>query len=131
MGWGAVSMLESVPMILLIGTILGFLSGLGVGGGSLLMLWLTLVVNMDHSIARTINLLFFVPSAIVASIFRWRQGALEIKKILPAVIAGCGAAALFAWLSTRLDIAILKKLFGILLLATGLRELFYRPRKAK
>lgn len=124
-------MLESVPIILLIGTILGFLSGLGVGGGSLLMLWLTLVVNMDHSIARIINLLFFIPSAIVATVFRWRQGALEIKKILPAIIAGCTSAAVFAYLSTRLDISVLKKLFGVLLLATGLRELFYRPRKAK
>lgn len=124
-------MLESVPVILAVGTVLGFLSGLGVGGGSLLMLWLTLVVNMEHSVARTINLLFFIPSAIVASVFRWRQGALDLKKILPAIIAGCAAAALFAWLSTRLDIAILKKLFGVLLLATGLRELFYRPRKAR
>lgn len=124
-------MLESVPVILVIGTVLGFLSGLGVGGGSLLMLWLTLVVNMEHSIARTINLLFFIPSAIVASVFRWRQGSLDLKKILPAIIAGCAAAAVFAWLSTQLDIAILKKLFGVLLLATGVRELFYRPRKAK
>lgn len=124
-------MLESVPVILAVGTVLGFLSGLGVGGGSLLMLWLTLVVNIEHNVARTINLLFFIPSAIVASVFRWRQGALDLKKILPAIIAGCAAAALFAWLSTRLDIAILKKLFGVLLLATGLRELFYRPRKAR
>lgn len=124
-------MLETVPVILAVGTVLGFLSGLGVGGGSLLMLWLTLVVNMEHSIARTINLLFFIPSAIVASLFRWRQGSLDLKKILPAILAGCAAAAVFAWLSTQLDISILKKLFGVLLLATGLRELFYRPRKAR
>ena len=124
-------MLEYWPIILSIGTLLGFLSGLGVGGGSLLMLWLTLVVGMDHPQARIINLLFFIPSAIVASLFRWKQGALEIKKILPAVIAGCICAGFFAWLSKSLDITLLKKLFGILLLFTGLRELFYRPRKAR
>ena len=124
-------MLEYWPIILSIGTLLGFLSGLGVGGGSLLMLWLTLVVGMEHPQARIINLLFFIPSAIVASLFRWKQGALEIKKVLPAVIAGCICAGLFAWLSKSLDITLLKKLFGILLLFTGLRELFYRPRKAR
>ncbi len=124
-------MLESIPFILIIGSLLGFLSGLGVGGGSLLILWLTLVVNMDHSIARIINLLFFIPSAIIASFFRWRQGSLNFKKILPAILVGSICAAIFSFLSSKIEIGILKKLFGILLLATGLRELFYRPRNAK
>lgn len=124
-------MLEQLPFILIIGCALGFLSGLGVGGGSLLMLWLTLVVNMEHSVARSINLLFFIPSAVIASFFRWKQGTLDVKKILPAIIAGCISAACFAMISRQVDIAIIKKLFGILLLLTGIRELLYRPQKAK
>ena len=124
-------MLDSLPFMIIIGCILGFLSGLGVGGGSLLILWLTLVLSMEHSIARSINLIFFIPSAVIASYFRWRQGALSFKKILPAVLAGCISAAAFALLSKRLDISLIKKLFGVLLLATGIRELFYRERKAK
>lgn len=124
-------MLESLSFILVIGCVLGFLSGLGVGGGSLLMLWLTLVINMEHSVARSINLLFFIPSAVIASIFRWKQGALDIKKVLPAIIAGCASAACFSLISKQIDITLIKKLFGILLLLTGIRELFYRPRKAK
>lgn len=123
-------MLNSLPVMLFVGAGLGFLSGLGVGGGSLLMLWLTLVLELDHSIARNINLLFFLPAAAIASFFRWKQGSLDIKKILPAVIAGCISAGLFAWLSRHTDLEIIKKLFGGLLLVTGLRELFYR-RKAK
>lgn len=124
-------MLNTLPVSLTVGAALGFLSGLGVGGGSLLMLWLTLVLGMEHSVARNINLLFFLPSAAIASAFRWKQGALQPKKILPAVLAGCAGAAVFAWLSRHMDISLIKKLFGFLLLATGLRELFYRPRKAK
>lgn len=124
-------MLNELPVMLAVGAILGFLSGLGVGGGSLLMLWLTLVLGLEHGIARNINLLFFLPAAVIASLFRWKQGALHIKKILPAVVAGCISAALFALLSRQLDISLLKKLFGGLLLLTGLRELFYRPRKAR
>lgn len=124
-------MLESIPVILLVGSVLGFLAGIGVGGGSLLILWLTVVLDMPHPAARSINLLFFIPSALIASFFRWRQGTLEFKKILPAVIAGCIAAAIFSVLSRNMDTTLLKKLFGGLLLLTGLRELFYRPRKAK
>ena len=65
-------MLESTPVTIIIGTLLGFLSGIGVGGGSLLILWFTLVLQMDHGTARIINLLFFIPSAVIASIFRWK-----------------------------------------------------------
>lgn len=124
-------MLESIPVTLLIGTMLGFLSGIGVGGGSLLILWLTLILGLDHSAARVINLLFFIPSAIIASVFRWRQGALHLKKVFPAIIAGCIAAGCFSLLTRHLDISLLRKLFGGLLLVTGIRELCYRPRKAK
>lgn len=124
-------MLDSLPFMLFVGSLLGFLSGLGVGGGSLLILWLTLVLGMEHPVARSINLLFFIPSAIIASVFRWKQGTLDIKKILPAIISGCISAACFSLLSKRLDISVLKKLFGVLLLATGLRELFYKPHNSK
>ena len=124
-------MLESVPVMVIVGTLLGFLSGLGIGGGSLLILWLTIVLGTDPLVARSINLLFFIPSALVACVLRIRQGNLKIKPLLPAVAAGCTAAAIFSWISTVLDVGILKKLFGIVLLAAGLRELFYRPRKAK
>lgn len=124
-------MLDSLPFMILIGCALGFLAGLGVGGGSLLILWLTLVLSMDHSAARSINLIFFIPSAVIASLFRWRQGTLALKKIQPAVVAGCISAAVFAILSRRLDVTIIKKMFGVLLLVTGIRELFYRERKAK
>ena len=124
-------MLESLPVMLIVGTLLGFLSGLGIGGGSLLILWLTMVLHMDPLTARSINLLFFLPSALVACALRIKQGNLKIKPLLPAMIAGCAAAAVFSWISTVLDVAILRKLFGIVLVAAGLRELFYRERKAR
>ncbi len=124
-------MLESLPVMIVVGTVLGFLSGLGIGGGSLLILWLTLVLDMDAGTARGINLLFFVPSALVAVLFRWRQGHLNWKYILPAAAAGCAAAFGGSLLAARIDTALLKKLFGGLLILTGLRELCYRPRKLR
>lgn len=124
-------MLDSFPVLLIVGSVLGFLAGLGVGGGSLLMLWLTLVMGTSHSVARNINLLFFIPGAVISSVFRWKQGSLNIKKILPAVVLGCVSAGVFSVLGKHLDAGIFKKLFGVLLLLTGVREVFYRPRKAR
>ena len=122
-------MLESFSVSVLVGTILGVLSGLGTGGGSLLILWLTLMLGMDQETARSINLMFFIPSALVACLFRWKQGRLDIKKVLPAVIAGSIASGLFTFLSRDMDTTMLRKLFGGLLIVTGLRELLYRPKK--
>lgn len=122
-------MLESFPAAVLAGTVLGFLSGLGIGGGSLLILWLTLVLGTGPSTARDINLLFFLPAAAVSCVFRRKQGVLELNKVLPAILSGCTGALLGTVLGQQLDTALLKKGFGILLLVTGLRELFWKPGK--
>ena len=124
-------MLESIPITVLAGLILGALAGMGVGGGSLLILWLTLVIQMDYEAARTVNLLFFLPTALIASWFHRKEGTLHYNKVLPAILAGAVSAALFSLLRSRIDTQGLKTLFGLLLLIIGVRELFYRPRKAK
>ena len=128
MGRYSIFMLDSLPFLLSISTVLGFLAGIGVGGGSLLMLWLTISAGISHHEARSINLLFFLPAAFISCWFRRRQGLLKIKTVLPAIVAGCTAAGLSSWLSTVLDTALIQKLFGGLLLITGIRELLYKEK---
>lgn len=123
-------MLESLPVTLIVSTVLGFLSGLGIGGGSLLILWLTMVLGMPQETARSINLLFFLPAAVVACILRLRQGTLDLRKALPAILTGTAAAAVTSFVGTQLHPELLRKPFGILLLLTALRELFYQPKKS-
>ena len=122
-------MLESLPVTLAVATALGFLSGLGIGGGSLLILWLTLVLGLEQETARSINLLFFLPAALVSCYFRRKQGLLKPKKLLAAITAGCFGAWTGTWLGNILDTGVLKKGFGILLLATGVREILWKPKK--
>lgn len=119
-------MLTSFPVCLLVGTVLGFLAGLGVGGGSLLILWLTGVLALPYPQARMINLLFFLPCALTATLIRQRSTALRIKKLLPAIIAGSISAVIFYLLSRFVPVSLLKRLFGIFLVITGVRELFVR-----
>ena len=124
-------MLNNPLISAITGLLLGFLSGLGVGGGSLLILWLTLVIGMEPQQARAINLMFFITAAGSVSLFRWKNKALDFRPILPAILCGCIAAAVFSWMSRYIQTDTLKKLFGILLLITGIRELLYRPREFK
>ena len=114
---------------ILVGAVLGFLAGLGIGGGSLLMLWLTAVVSLDYLTARSINLLFFLPCACISTFLRRKSGQLELKNLLPSILFGCITAAFTSFLSYRLELTLIKKFFGGLLVATGLRELFYKEKK--
>ena len=114
-----------------VGAVLGFLSGLGVGGGSLLLLWMTLVLGADPETARVMNLMFFVPCALIASLFRWKQSKPDWGLILWAVAGGLAGALTGNFLHTKLDLELLKKGLGILFLTCGVRELFYRERKLR
>lgn len=121
-------MVGSFPVALAAGLIFGFLAGLGIGGGSLLMMWLTLIVGLEPFTARCINLLFFIPCALCSSIFRWRQGDLPVKQLIAPIILGAIMAGVFSYISGSLDTQALQKVFGILLILTGLREVFYKQK---
>ena len=54
---------------ILAGLVCGVLSGFGIGGGSLLMVWMTAVLSMDQKAAQGVNLLYFLPCAACALIF--------------------------------------------------------------
>ena len=106
-----------------VGTALGLLSGLGVGGGSLLLLWMTLVLGADPELARVMNLMFFLPCAIVATAFRWKQSKPDWRIALSAAAAGIIGALLGNLLSPILPRTLLKKAFGVLFILCGIREL--------
>ena len=120
--------MDNCAVTLLVGTALGFLTGLGVGGGSLLMVWLTAVLGMDALTARSINLLFYLPGAAIAILFRKRQGKIQWRNVLPPALAGCIAAAVCSRLSTAVDNSWLQKVFGVILIAAGLRELLWKEK---
>ena len=114
---------------LIIGTVLGFLAGIGTGGGSLLLLWLTSVQGLPPEEARAINLMFFLPSALIATIMRRDHERPGYRQLLPAISAGCIAAVVTSLLSRHMDTDLLKKLFGGLLMAAGIREILYREKR--
>ncbi len=115
----------------LAGLLTGVLSGFGIGGGTLLILWLTLVSGMDQLRAGGVNLLYFVCCALPALWGHWKNGLIEKKAVLWCALAGVPACIAAAMLAARMDVTLLRRIFGVFLLFIGFRELFSKKEKEK
>ena len=113
------------------GLVCGVLSGFGIGGGTLLMVWMTALMSMEQKIAQGVNLLFFLPTAAAALILHAKNRVLVWRAIVPAAIAGCATAVLGALLAAHVDTELLRKLFGGFLVLVGLSEIFWKGTKTK
>ena len=109
---------------LLAGAAAGILSGFGIGGGTLLLIWLTAFAGVPQNLAQGVNLLYFLPTAAAALPAHIKNGYIDGKTVWPAALAGLAGTALAAWLATGLEVDLLRRCFGGFLLAVGLRELF-------
>ena len=110
----------------LAGAATGVLSGFGVGGGSLLLIYMTSFAGVPQTLAQGVNLLYFLPAAATALPAHLKNGYVEKKALLPAIAAGLVCSALAAWAATALDVEVLRKCFGGFLILIGLRELFQK-----
>lgn len=108
----------------LVGTAAGVLSAFGIGGGSLLLVYLTVFAGVPQQTAQGTNLLYFLPTAGAALSAHRKNGLLDSCTILPAILAGLFTAAGAAWLSNGLDTSLLRRLFGLFLLYIGVTQLF-------
>ncbi len=108
------------------GILSGALGAMGMGGGGILILCLTMFAGIEQTTAQGVNLLLFIPTALLALIPYIRQKLICRQAILPAVLLGILGSLLGVWLSGSLNPDWLRKLFGGLLLLIGLRELFCR-----
>lgn len=105
------------------------ISAWGVGGGTLLLLVMTLFLGVDQRTAQGVNLLFFLPTAASALVCHARSGFLDKPTLKAAVPAAVAAALLGAWISNSVDVEILRKPFGVYLLLSGAGLVW--PRKNK
>lgn len=97
----------------------GALSSWGVGGGTLLLVCMTLFLGVGHREAQTINLLFFLPTAGISLLFHRKNGFLDKKTWKEAAPPGAAAALAGALVSLAVDVSLLRKPFGLFLLYGG------------
>ena len=100
------------------------ISAWGVGGGTLLLLVMTLFLGVDQRTAQGINLLFFLPTAASALVCHAQGGYLDKPTLKSAVPLAVLAALAGAWTATALDVEVLRKPFGVYLLLSGVSLLW-------
>ena len=110
-------------LTLIIGFAAGVISGMGIGGGTLLIPALVFLVGTKQQIAQSINLIVFIPSAIAALIVHARNHNIEKGLFLKLVLTGCVGAIAGSLLAVNLNSGLLKKFFGIFLFGVGIYEI--------
>ena len=108
----------------IVGAVTGILSGFGVGGGSLLILWLTLMEGIAQYTAAGINLLYFLCCAPAALVSHFRNHLVDKQVALWCALAGCITSPLASFAAGVIPVDWLRRLFGVLLLILGIKALF-------
>jgi hypothetical protein len=117
---------ENDFMILFIiaGFVSGIISGMGIGGGTVLIPVLTIFAGMEQQTAQCVNLLYFIPTAVVSLIFHIKNKNVEKKDIAALIVSGVVFAMAGAFLMSFIEGTVLRKMFGWLLFIMGISEVF-------
>lgn len=107
-----------------IGLISGVVSGTGMGGGTILIFLLSYVMQIEQHVAQAANLVFFIPTSIVAIIVNLKNKNIDLKLGIIISIFGILGAIIGANISIHIDVLILKRSFGIFLAIIAIHEIY-------
>ena len=110
------------------GLISGIISGMGIGGGTILIPAITFLSDITQKQAQSINLICFLPTAAAALFIHAKNKNIETKILKPLLIFGIIAAIAGAFTAMHLDNEILKKAFGVFLFLRAVREFFVKEK---
>ena len=99
----------NVVLLAVIGLLSGIISGMGVGGGTILIPALVMMTDISQQGIQGINLIYFIPTAVIALITHVKSGNVEKKVVKPIVIS--------------IDSGMLRKIFAVFLVFMGIGEL--------
>ncbi|MEG2720767.1 MAG: TSUP family transporter [Oscillospiraceae bacterium] len=100
------------------------ISSMGLGGGGVLILYLTLFKGTEQLLAQGINLLFFIPCAITSLIIYTKRKLINYKFIFPIVIGGFFGIFFGKFVLGFLPTKLLNVLFSLFLIIVGIMTVF-------
>ena len=106
--------------LILIGLFSGVVSGMGLGGGTIMIPALTILLGIPQTVAQGVNLIAFIPTAIVAIIIHSQHGFIQTKDLLWIIIPGVVAAVVGACITNYIPRNIVRIVFGVFLIAIAL-----------
>lgn len=118
-------------IVILIGFAAGIISGMGIGGGAILIPALVLFMKPEQHVAQSTNLLFFIPTAIVALAIHIKHKNVDFKTGIPIMLFGLAGAIFGSNIALSIDGQLLRRSFGVFLMAMGLYEIFGKKKAKK
>ena len=117
--------------IIIVSLIIAILSGMGVGGGGLLVIYLTIFENTPQIIAQGTNLIFFIAAGLASTIYNVKKKKIVWRHTLPISISSVLFAIITSILTSKINPEILGKMFGVMLVLSGSASLISRFVKNK
>lgn len=111
-------------LVILIGFLAGIIGGMGIGGGTILIPSLVFFLGTQQHTAQSVNLISFIPTAIVAITIHLKHKSIEKKLVLKLIFLGVIGALIGSIIAVSLDAQLLKKVFAGFLFLMGLYEIF-------
>lgn len=108
----------------------GLLGSMGFGGGSVLIIYLTLFAGTNQLTAQGVNLLFFIPCALASVIINIKNKLVKYRVGMYVILGGAVGVAVGAVAVRFIKTALLSKLFGGFIFVIGLITLFQKPKHA-
>lgn len=102
----------------------GVFAAMGVGGGMILIIYLTFFGGFSQLSAQGINLIYFIPIAVLSVLIHTKNSLIEWKKIVPSIICGTISAIFGSLAAAYLGSEFLGKIFGGFIILIGIKELF-------
>lgn len=105
----------------LAGLVCGVLSGYGLGGGSLLLIYMTHLAGLEQAAAQGVNLIYFLPASAAALVSHVKNRLVDLGTVLTIALPGMAAAVLSALAASAVGSSLLRRLFGIFCIASGVK----------
>ena len=106
------------------GLLAGILGGMGMGGGTILIPALTIFLGVNQHVAQATNVIAFLPMAAIVLPAHKKSGLLRTDDVWEIVIPALITTVLAGFVMAALPTEVLKKLFGIFLVALAVKQLF-------
>ena len=116
-------------ILFILGLFTGIIGGMGIGGGTILIPGLVFLTTLEQQTIQSINLLSFIPVAIIALIIHQKNKNIVIKISIPIVLFGLAGAWFGSMIALRMPSELLRKFFGVFLLVMGLYEVFCKGKE--
>ncbi len=113
------------------GALIGALSGMGVGGAGLLVIYLTALRGVGQQAAQGVNLYFFIFASAAAMFVHSAKRRIDYGTVLMTTLTGVPAAYLGCMAAAAAGPSLLRKIFGGMLVITGAMALLRNKKRRR